>query len=131
MDRAGVRSLSRQGLSGGARKHGSTRKRSPHCWAIILTGCGASAWQGEGNQEEVIKTLESFEQKYPDSLNLHEVSLLYANALIATNQAEKAAAYLEKRRQPARADIELVLGRAYAKANDAVKAGRDLPRNLF
>ena len=82
----------------------------------------ASAWQGEGNQEEVIKTLESFEQKYPDSLNLHEVSLLYANALIATNQAEKAAAYLEKHRQPAKADMELVLGRAYAKANDAVKA---------
>ncbi len=82
----------------------------------------ASAWQGEGNEEEVIKTLEGFEPKYPDSLNIHEVNLLYANALIATNQGDKAAGYLEKHRQPAKADIELALGRAYAKANDAVKA---------
>jgi peptidoglycan lytic transglycosylase len=82
----------------------------------------ASAWQGEGKQEEVIKTLDGFEQKYPDSLTFHEVALLYANALIAGNQADKAAAFLEKHRAPTKADIELVLGRAYAKANDAVKA---------
>jgi soluble lytic murein transglycosylase len=108
--------------------YGSARESWQHAEEIspllgdYLDFLRASAWQGEGNQEEVIKTLEGFEQKYPDSLNLHDVSLLYANALIATNQGEKAAAFLEKHRQPGKADIELALGRAYAKANDAVKA---------
>jgi soluble lytic murein transglycosylase len=108
--------------------YGSARESWQHAEEIspllgdYLDFLRASAWQGEGNQEEVIKTLEGFEEKYPDSLNLHEANLLYANALIATNQAPKAAMFLEKHREPPKADTELTLGRAYAKAGENQKA---------
>src|SRR5205807_4297359 len=68
------------------------------------------------------KTLEGFEQKYPDSLNSRDVNLLYANALTSGNQAAKAAAFLEKHREPIKPDIELALGRAYSKAGENAKA---------
>ena len=82
----------------------------------------AAALQGEGKQPAVLEKLEGFEQKYPDSLLTHDVTILYANALMATHEPEKAAAYLEKHRQPLRADIEMTLGRAYLAAGNPEKA---------
>ena len=70
----------------------------------------AAAYQGESNHAAVLQTLEGFEQKYPDSLQSHDVTMLYASALLATDAPQRAAAYLEKHRQPMKADIEITSG---------------------
>ena len=90
----------------------------------------AAAYHGEENHPAVIKTLDGFEQKYPDSLFIHDSTLLYAETLMSTGAPEKAAAYLEKHRQPAHADVELALARAYRTAGQNAKAAEIL-RNLY
>jgi peptidoglycan lytic transglycosylase len=82
----------------------------------------AAAYQGEGNHAAVLTTLNDFDQKYPDSLESHDVALLYASALMATGAPDRAAAYLEKHRQPVKSDIEITLARAYLAAGDKPKA---------
>ena len=91
----------------------------------------ASAFQGEAKPEAVISTLEGFEQRYPDSLNLHDEQMLYAGALVSGGDLQRAAAYLEKRRQPYRFDTELSLGRAYQAAGEKNKAAEVLRRLYF
>ena len=39
----------------------------------------AMAYQGENNHAAVLETLEGFDEKYPDSLQSHDVALLYAS----------------------------------------------------
>lgn len=95
-----------------------------------LAYLNAAAYQGENNPADVLKTLDGFDQKYPDSLQAHDVTLLYAGALLATNEPQKAAAYLEKRRQPMKSDIELALGRADQAAGDKAKA-TDIFRRIY
>ncbi len=90
----------------------------------------AAAYQGEGNHAAVLTTLDGFEQKYPDSLQSHDVALLYANALMATGAPDRAAAYLEKHRQPVKSDIEITLARAYLAAGDKPKAA-DIFHKLY
>lgn len=87
-----------------------------------LAYLNAAAYQGESNSVEVLQTLEGFDQKYPDSLEAHDVAMLYASALLASKEPEKAIAYLEKHRQPVKPDIEITLGRAYLAAGDKAKA---------
>jgi soluble lytic murein transglycosylase len=82
----------------------------------------ASALQGQQNNAAVLKTLDGFPDKYPDSLFLHDTTLMYAGALSATSTPAAAAAYLEKHRQPFHADIEFALGRAYLAAGQKEKA---------
>jgi soluble lytic murein transglycosylase len=91
----------------------------------------ASAYQGEGNSAAVVAALEGFEQKYPDSLNLHDVQLLYAGALAANAEPQRAAAYLEKHRTPYHPDTELALARAYRSADQGDKAAEILRRLYF
>jgi soluble lytic murein transglycosylase len=90
----------------------------------------AVAYQSENNPSAVLQTLEGFEQKYPDSLESHDVIMLYANALLATNAPQAAAAFLEKHRQPVRADVEITLARAYLAAGDKPKA-QDIFRKIY
>jgi soluble lytic murein transglycosylase len=90
----------------------------------------AAAYQGENNPAKVLQTLDGFEQKYPDSLQAHDVAMLYAGALMATNEPQRAAAYLEKHRQPVKPDIELTLGRAYVAAGEKSKAS-EVFRKLY
>ena len=90
----------------------------------------AAAYQGEGNSAAVLATLATFEQKYPDSLNLHDVQLLNAGALSASGQPQGAAEYLEKRRSPYRPDLELALARAYEDAG-AKEKGVEILRHLY
>ena len=90
----------------------------------------AAAYQGEGNHEGVLKTLEGFEQKYPDSLQSHDVIMLYASALLATDAPQRAAAYLEKHRLPMKADIEITLARAYLASGEKTKA-EDIFRRIY
>ena len=82
----------------------------------------AVAYQGESNHAAVLETLEGFDEKYPDSLQAHDAALLYASALMATNASDRAAVFLEKHRQPVKADIEITLARAYLAAGDKTKA---------
>jgi soluble lytic murein transglycosylase len=82
----------------------------------------ASAYANEQNHPAVIKTLEGFDQKYPDSIFIHDSTVLYAQALMSSDQPQRAAAYLEKHRQPLHSDIELSLGRAYRSIGNNTKA---------
>lgn len=82
----------------------------------------AAAYQGEGNHAAVLSTLNDFDQKYSDSLESHDVAMLYASALMATGAPDRAAAYLEKHRLPIKSDIEITLARAYLAAGDKIKA---------
>jgi peptidoglycan lytic transglycosylase len=91
----------------------------------------AAAFQGEANPAGVMATLENFEQKYPDSLNLHDAQLLYAGALAASGQPLRAAEYLEKRRSPYHADLELSLALAYQEAGEKNKSVEVLRRLYF
>lgn len=91
----------------------------------------AAACQGESNPAAVLHTLDGFEQKYPDSLLAHDVAMLYASALMATNAPQRASAYLEKHRQPLKADIEITLARAYLAAGDKGKASEIFHKLYF
>lgn len=95
-----------------------------------LADLQAAAYQGEGKHTAVLQTLDGFDQKYPDSLQAHDVALLYANALMATGAPDRAAAYLEKHRQPVKSDIEITLARAYLAAGDKPKAA-DIFHKLY
>jgi soluble lytic murein transglycosylase len=90
----------------------------------------AMAYQGENNRAAVLETLEGFDEKYQDSLESHDAALLYASALMATNAPQRAAEFLEKHRQPVKADIEITLARAYLAAGDKNKAS-DIFHKLY
>jgi soluble lytic murein transglycosylase len=83
-----------------------------------------------GRTPEAIATLADFDTAYPESLLARDAPVLYANALLAENRPQEAVAVLEKDRLPARADLELALGRAYAAAGQPAKAV-DVLRNLY
>lgn len=91
----------------------------------------ASAYQGEGNNPEVEKVLEGYEQKYPDSLNLHDALLLHAGALVANGKADQAIAELEKHRAPVNPETEFALATAYKAAGMQQKATEILRRIYF
>ena len=91
----------------------------------------AAAYAGEANHEAVLKTLDGFDQKYPDSLFIHDSVLLYAASLMETHEPRQAAAYLEKHRETSRLDIEMALARAYQSAEQFNKATEILRRIYF
>lgn len=91
----------------------------------------ASAWQGEGKSAEALKVLDGFEEKYFDSIHLHDVVLLHENALVASGKPEQAVAYLEKHRAPVSADIEFALAEAFQAAGMKDKAAETLRRIYF
>ncbi|MCU1310164.1 MAG: Lytic transglycosylase, catalytic [Candidatus Angelobacter sp.] len=74
----------------------------------------AQAYRNNGSPKDVILVLSGFAKQYPDSVFVRDASVIYANALMATNSHEQAVEVLESQRKPVRADIELALGRAYA-----------------
>ncbi len=90
----------------------------------------ALAYQGENNHAAVLQALDGFDEKYPDSLQSHDAAMVDASALMATNAPDRAAAFLEKHRQPVKADIEITLARAYLAAGDKTKAG-DIFHKLY
>ena len=89
-----------------------------------------SSYLQTGRTAEAVATLADFSQKYPDSLLTKDAHVVYAGALLADNRAAEAAALLEKDRVPARADVELGLGRAYAAMGQTAKAVAAL-RNVY
>jgi soluble lytic murein transglycosylase len=75
-----------------------------------------------GHQAEGMAALANFETTYPDSLLIHDAHLSYANALLSEGRAAETAELLEKDRLPARSDIELAIGKAYAALGQVGKA---------
>jgi len=90
----------------------------------------ANAYFQTGHAPQAIAILGDFEKNYPDSLLQRDARVLYANALLQDKRPQEAAALLEKDRSPARADVELCLGRAYEQMGDTAKATTTL-RNLY
>ena len=79
-----------------------------------------------GHQAEGMAALANFETTYPDSLLIRDARLSYANALLSEGRAAEAAELLEKNRLPARSDIELAIGKAYAALGQSPKASEAL-----
>jgi soluble lytic murein transglycosylase len=79
-----------------------------------------------GHQAEGMAALANFSTTYPDSLLVRDAHLSYANALLNEGRASEAASLLEKDRLPARSDIELAIGRAYAAMGQPAKASEAL-----
>ncbi|HZR32707.1 MAG TPA: transglycosylase SLT domain-containing protein [Terriglobales bacterium] len=91
----------------------------------------AMAYGGTGDSAGVIATLKNFEQDHPDSLFARDAYVVYAAALVAGGQAQRAISLLEAHRQPPLPDVELALGRAYAAAGDTSKAAETFHRLYF
>jgi soluble lytic murein transglycosylase len=89
-----------------------------------------SSYLQTGRTAEAVATLADFSKNYPDSLLSKDAHIVYAGALVADNRAAEAAALLEADRVPARADVELGLGRAYAAMGQTAKAVAAL-RNVY
>jgi len=79
-----------------------------------------------GHQAEGMAALANFETAYPDSLLIRDARLSYANALLSEGRAAETADLLEKNRLPARSDIELAIGKAYAALGQSPKASEAL-----
>jgi len=75
-----------------------------------------------GRRAEGLGALANFETSYPDSLLVRDAHLSYANALLTEGRAAEAADLLAKDRLPARSDIELAIGRAFASIGQTAKA---------
>ena len=90
----------------------------------------SSAYFQSGRKSEAIAILGDFDTKYPDSILLRDAHAQFANAVSSDGRPSEAIAILEKYRLPFRADIELMLGRAYAANNQGDKAAIAL-RNLY
>jgi soluble lytic murein transglycosylase len=89
-----------------------------------------SSYLQTGRTAEAVATLADFSEKFPDSLLTKDAHVVYAGALVADNRSADAATLLEKDRVPARADIELGLGRAYLAMGQTTKAEAAL-RNVY
>jgi len=89
-----------------------------------------SAYYQSGRLAEAVATLGGFDKAYPESLLYRDAHVTYANALVADGRAQEAVELLEHDRQPIRADLELVLGRAYEVAGQPAEALR-IFRNLY
>ncbi|MGH9492779.1 MAG: transglycosylase SLT domain-containing protein, partial [Terriglobales bacterium] len=91
----------------------------------------AGAQLSSGDARTAVGTLDGFEKRYADSLLLHDALMLQARALLAAGEARGAVQLLEARRTPARADVELALGRAYAAAGQTEAAADAWRRAYF
>jgi len=84
-----------------------------------------------GRQAEALAALANFRESHPDSVLTRDADVSYANALLTENRAAEAVALLEKDRTPARSDVELAIGRAYAILGETDKAGAALENVYF
>jgi soluble lytic murein transglycosylase len=83
-----------------------------------------------GKIPSAVAAFSEFEETYPRSLLIRDAHVAYGNALLANGKPAEAVRVLEKDRLPARADLELALGRAFAAAGEPKKAG-EIFRNIY
>ena len=79
------------------------------------------AYAGNSDYELAIDHLADFATRHPESIFLHDALVAYANAALNANHPGDVIKVLEANRTPARADIELALGRAYIKNGQEIK----------
>jgi len=84
-----------------------------------------------GRQAEGMGTLANFSATFPDSLLARDAHLAYANGLLTEGRAAEAAELLEKERLPARSDIELAVGKAFAALGQTAKAAEAFSNVYF
>lgn len=75
-----------------------------------------------GRKAEGVAALVNFDANFPDSLLIRDAHLSYANVLLGEGRAADAAELLAKDRLPARSDIELAIGKAFASLGQTAKA---------
>jgi soluble lytic murein transglycosylase len=91
----------------------------------------ADAYAAQGQSESVTALLRDFAATYPDSLFLRDAMHLHGAALAATGHAPEAVKLLETYRAPTRPDIEMALGRAYAKTGRYAEAAEAFRRVYY
>jgi len=74
------------------------------------------AYNSTADWQNAVTTLQEFTTKNPDSLFRRDAAVLYGNALLGAGKNAEAARLFAEQRTPLRADIELSLGRALARA---------------
>jgi soluble lytic murein transglycosylase len=79
-----------------------------------------------GRQGEALAAIANFAATYPDSLLVRDADVSYAGALLTDGRASEAVGLLERERLPARSDVELSVGRAYATLGQNAKAAEAL-----
>ena len=84
-----------------------------------------------GRQAEALATLANFATSYPDSLLARDADVSYSTALLTEGRASEVVSLLEKGRLPARSDLELTLGRAYAALGQQAKGAAALQNVYF
>jgi soluble lytic murein transglycosylase len=78
----------------------------------------AQSFSGLGSADQIVNVLKDFPNRFPDSLLKADATLLYANSLLSSERVIDAIDVLTAGRAQGRADLDLALGRAYAKAGD-------------
>ena len=75
-----------------------------------------------GRKAEGMAALANFEANFADSLLIRDAHVSYANALLSDGRAAEVAELLAKDRIPARSDVELAIGKAFAALGQGAKA---------
>jgi len=75
-----------------------------------------------GRKAEGMAALANFEANFADSLLIRDAHVSYANALLSDGRATEVAELLGKDRLPARSDVELAIGKAFAGLGQTAKA---------
>jgi soluble lytic murein transglycosylase len=75
-----------------------------------------------GRKAEGMAAVANFEATFADSLLIRDAHVSYANALLSDGRAGEVAEILGKDRLPARSDVELAIGKAFAALGQTAKA---------
>ena len=109
------------------------KKAQPHAGEVsdYVAYYLATSYMALGSPREATPQLADFSTRYPDSLFARDAAILYANLLVGDGQPQKAITVLAPYRTPFRAEVELVVGRAYLHANNVQKGVETLRRIYF
>jgi soluble lytic murein transglycosylase len=88
------------------------------------------SYAAEGNQARAVELLRNFEDEAPESIFLKDVVDVYGTALNAQGRTREAISYLEARRAPTRAAVELALARCYLNSEHPEK-GTEILKHLY
>ncbi len=90
----------------------------------------AVSYAAEGNSAKTVEMLRDFEDQAPESIFLNDVVEVYGSALASEGKTQEAIAYLEQHRLPAKASVELTLGKIYLHSGHPEK-GMEILKHLY
>jgi soluble lytic murein transglycosylase len=90
----------------------------------------AVCYAGQGNSAKVAELLHNFDVESPESIFQNDVVDIYGSALLAQSRTAEAITYLEAHRTPARASVELALGRSYLRSPHPEK-GMEILKHIY